>query len=165
MSPRSIDFNVTLWPKFVNSVVTVIIDTVNVHSLYRRSTSCLSRQRQPPRLPRRRVRSRRLHPTPNSVSPDQSRPGQTLRDAADALAGEPVNPDGFDRVAATSAPTARSRQATPSPRTRFDRPSVVQLPTTHVKKDFYRREMWHDCAQTGHASRRRDDTPEWREHP
>ncbi len=82
---------------------------------------------------------------------------QTVRDAADSLAGEPVGPDGADRLAATLACHSAVRAGDPlTPeeisillarleRTDVNRycphgrPIVVRLPVAQLERDFHRR--------------------------
>jgi DNA mismatch repair protein MutL len=82
---------------------------------------------------------------------------KTLQDAADALAGEPVGPDGLDRLAATlachsavragdsltaseiTALLARLEQTDVSRFCPHGRPIVVHLPVAQLERDFHRR--------------------------
>jgi len=91
---------------------------------------------------------------PQLVKADLDR---TFRDAADALAGEPVGPDGADRLAATLACHSAVRAGdplTPEEIRRLlarleqvdvnrycphGRPIVVHLPAAQLERDFHRR--------------------------
>lgn len=91
---------------------------------------------------------------PRLVRADLAR---AVRDAADVLAGEPVAPDGFDRLAATLACHAAVRAGDPLTPEEMSvllarleqtdvnrycphgRPIVVHLPVTQLEKDFHRR--------------------------
>ena len=91
---------------------------------------------------------------PHLVKADLER---TFRDAADALAGEPVGPDGADRLAATLACHSAVRAGdplTPDEIRRLlakleqvdvnrycphGRPIVVHLPVAQLERDFHRR--------------------------
>jgi DNA mismatch repair protein MutL len=91
---------------------------------------------------------------PRLVRADLAR---TLQDAADTLAGEPVGPDGLDRLAATlachsavragdalsageiSALLARLEQTDVNRFCPHGRPIVVHLPVAQLERDFHRR--------------------------